>query len=136
MIPRGIRNNNPLNIRLGNTWLGERTINTDGSFEQFVTTEFGLRAGFKLLERYIRRYGRNTVRKIITAWAPSNENNTSAYIAQVVKVSGLGADEVIAYDNYNQMSRLVDAMVSVECGTHLPPETIRAAWRLYFSLQR
>ena len=130
MKARGLRNNNPLNIRIGNTWIGEKMPNTDGAFEQFITMEMGLRAGFVLLERYIRKYGRNTVRKIISAWAPSNENNTRAYIAQVVKVSGLGADEVIAHDNYDQMSRLVDAMIKVECGTHIPPETIKGGWEM------
>ena len=30
---RGIRNNNPLNIRVGNDWQGERKPNTDGAFE-------------------------------------------------------------------------------------------------------
>ena len=40
-IPRGIRNNNPLNIRIGNQWLGERPCPNDPSFEQFVSMECG-----------------------------------------------------------------------------------------------
>jgi hypothetical protein len=43
IIPRGIRNNNPLNIRIGNTWLGERPEPTDHDFEEFVSMEYGLR---------------------------------------------------------------------------------------------
>ena len=38
--PRGIRNNNPLNIRVGNNWQGERKPNTDGAFEQFTTMQY------------------------------------------------------------------------------------------------
>jgi hypothetical protein len=37
--PRGIRNNNPLNIRIGNDWQGERKPNTDGAFEQFAPSD-------------------------------------------------------------------------------------------------
>ena len=44
-IPRGIRNNNPLNIRIGNQWLGERANPNDPAFEQFVAMEYGIRAG-------------------------------------------------------------------------------------------
>lgn len=43
MLPRGIRNNNPLNIKIGNDWKGE-VPNTDGTFEQFESMEYGLRA--------------------------------------------------------------------------------------------
>ena len=32
-VPRGIRNNNPLNIRKGNNWQGERHPQTDPAFE-------------------------------------------------------------------------------------------------------
>ena len=48
MLPRGIRNNNPLNIRT-----------------------------------------------IIRRWAPSNENDTNAYIANVSKLTGIDPDEPI-----------------------------------------
>ena len=87
--PRGIRNNNPLNIRIGNTWLGEVPNPTDSDFEQFVSVVYGLRAAFCILRRYIRRYHRDTIAKIICAWAPTNENNTALYISQVASVSGL-----------------------------------------------
>mgnify|MGYP007032335315 CR=1 FL=1 len=36
-LPRGIRNNNPLNIRIGNVWLGEVQSPDDPEFEQFVS---------------------------------------------------------------------------------------------------
>lgn len=56
IIPRGIRNNNPLNIKIGNNWLGEVTDPTDPIFEQFVSMKYGLRAAFIILRRYIRVY--------------------------------------------------------------------------------
>ena len=40
-IPRGIRNNNPLNIRVGNNWKGEVSQPTDHTFEQFTEMKWG-----------------------------------------------------------------------------------------------
>ena len=47
MLPRGIRNNNPLNIRRGkDQWKGLRAQQTDASFCQFESLEYGWRAAF------------------------------------------------------------------------------------------
>lgn len=126
--PRGIRNNNPLNIRIGNTWLGEVPNPTDSEFEQFVSIRYGLRAAFYILRRYIRRYGRNTPAKIIRAWAPANENNTQRYIEVVCKRSLIAPDEVIDYADKNTMVRLVKAMAFVECGVQLDDDVIGSSY--------
>lgn len=114
--PRGIRNNNPLNIRIGNTWLGEVSDPTDSEFEQFCAVQYGLRAGFVILRRYIRRYGRNTIAKIIHAWAPTTENNTQSYIDAVSKRTGIPQDAILSFEDEKQMVALVEAMAYVECG--------------------
>lgn len=126
--PRGIRNNNPLNIRIGNTWLGERQHPTDNVFEQFVTLEYGLRAAFLILRRYIRRYKLNTPALIISRWAPSSENNTAAYIKTVCKYGIFEPDTVIDYADKDKMVRLVSAMVLVECGQLIDVRRIAAAY--------
>lgn len=126
--PRGIRNNNPLNIRIGNTWLGEVPNPTDSDFEQFVSIRYGLRAAFYILRRYIRRYGRNTPAKIIRAWAPAVENNTQRYIEVVCKRSLIAPDEVIDYADKNTMVRLVKAMAFVECGVQLDDDVIGSSY--------
>ena len=124
MIPRGIRNNNPLNIRVGNVWLGEVKNPTDPLFEQFNSMEYGLRAGFVLLRRYIRHYKRLTIEDIISSWAPSNENNTKAYIDTVVKVSGIPSNRILHYSDKETLCKLVDAMCFVENGKHVSMEKI------------
>lgn len=126
--PRGIRNNNPLNIRIGNTWLGEIPNPTDSDFEQFVSVRYGLRAAFVIMRRYIRRYGRNTPAKIIRAWAPAVENNTQRYIEVVCKRSLIAPDEVIDYADKNTMVRLVKAMAFVECGVQLDDDVIGSSY--------
>lgn len=127
-MPRGVRNNNPLNIRIGNTWLGEVPNPTDSEFEQFVSIRYGLRAAFVILRRYIRRYQRNTPARIISAWAPSSENNTEKYINTVCKRSGIAPGEIIDYDDVVKMVRLVAAMAYVECGQEIDPNIIRESY--------
>ena len=126
--PRGIRNNNPLNIRIGNTWLGEVDIPTDRSFEQFKQMEYGIRAGFVIMRRYIRRYGLDTIPEIVSRWAPANENNTTAYIKRVIELSGIPADHIIKYEDKPTMVALVDAMIQVECGQSVPLAKIQKGY--------
>lgn len=114
--PRGIRNNNPLNIRIGNTWLGERQNPTDPAFEEFVTMAYGYRAAFCILRRYIRRYKKNTISSIISTWAPANENNTQKYIDFVSSKLGINPDVTINYEDEETMTKLVAAMQIMECG--------------------
>lgn len=129
-IPRGIRNNNPLNIRIGNTWLGEVTNPSDNEFEQFVHVCYGLRAGFILLKRYINRYKLNTIEKIISRWAPHNENNTRSYINQVARGMNIDPDTPLLYEDKNRMCALVYEMVYVENGQHIQMSEIVAAYRI------
>lgn len=128
-IPRGIRNNNPLNIRIGNVWLGEVREPTDPDFEQFISMVYGVRAGFVLLRRYIRHYHRTTIPQVIAAWAPSTENNTEAYIVAVCQMSKISRDETLDYYNQDQMYRLMDAMIFHECGQHISEQHIRDGYR-------
>lgn len=126
--PRGIRNNNPLNIRIGNTWLGERQNPTDPAFEEFVTMEYGLRAAFIILRRYIRRYKKNTISSIVSTWAPASENNTLKYIDHVVQMTKLSPDEPIDYFDRETMCKLVAAMAKVECGQPIDDAKIIKAY--------
>lgn len=128
-IPRGIRNCNPLNIRIGNVWLGEVPNPTDNEFEQFVSMFYGLRAGFILLRRYIRRYHLTTVPDIISRWAPGSENNTVKYIDTVCQLSSIAPDAQLDYGDEETLVNLVDAMIFVECGQHVDRSTIIKAYR-------
>lgn len=130
IIPRGIRNNNPLNIRIGNTWLGERANPTDDSFEEFVSMKYGIRAAFIILRRYIRRYHKNTVPVIISTWAPASENNTQRYIDTVCSIAKLTPEQKIDYADEATMVRLVDAMAYVECGQHVDMKVIQEGYKL------
>ena len=121
MLPRGIRNNNPLNIRRSkDQWKGMSKTQNDRSFCQFETLEYGWRAAFKLLTRtYYHTYRLFTIRMIISRWAPANENNTKAYIANVSKLTGIDPDEPIGIpsESPGRWMKLGRAMAIQENGT-------------------
>lgn len=131
MTPRGIRNNNPLNIRKGNNWQGERHPQTDTTFEEFTSIEMGLRAGFIILRSYLsKRPPINTISRIISRWAPTSENNTAAYIREVSRRSGINPDIAIKFTDKNLLCRIVQAMCWVECGQEVGFGRIENAYEL------
>lgn len=86
MSTRGIRNNNPANIRRGCNWKGMAKVQTDREFCQFYTMTWGVRALLVTLRTYVVKHHLHTVREIITRWAPpSDGNNTEKYIEYVEK---------------------------------------------------
>lgn len=107
--PRGIRNNNPGNIEYtGVAWKGLANPPSDGRFMRFVDPAWGLRALARVLVNYQRLHGINTVRGIINRWAPSFENNTTAYMSHVADYLEVGVDEEI-----NIEERLFDLIVVI-----------------------
>lgn len=135
IVPRGIRNNNPLNIRVGNNWRGEKTVKTDKAFEEFTSMEYGVRAGFIILKKYMTGYNGltrkfNTIDLIIRRWAPASENNTEAYISQVCKLSGIPRHQQISFSQRSLMVAIVDAMIRVECGQSVDTKIIESAYDL------
>ena len=122
MLPRGIRNHNPLNIRRSkDQWKGQvereqsqaclnsaerdglrpevkgmAEVQSDRAFVQFKSLEYGWRAAFYLLTRtYYHKYRLYTIRGIISRWAPSSENDTCGYIQNVSRLTGIDPDEPI-----------------------------------------
>ena len=134
-LPRGIRNNNPLNIRKGSNWQGEVSNPDDPAFEQFVSMQWGIRAGFKILKNYMTGYGGRVkaltnVHDIIHRWAPPSENNCRAYIDSVCRFSGLHEYERLQFSDRNKMLALVDGMIRVECGQPVSLDIIASAYDL------
>lgn len=111
---RGLRNNNPGNLRrTGDQWKGLTLEQTDPVFFQFVRPEDGIRAMTITLNNYRRLYGRNTIRKIITRYAPANENDLEAYIADVAGYTGIDPDQELSDSD---MPMLVTAIIRHENG--------------------
>lgn len=119
--PRGLRNNNPLNIRHStNKWQGLAESQTDSEFCQFRNVFWGIRAAFVIIKTYITKYKCNTPGTIISRWAPSNENDTEAYILAVTKKAVLDRGERLAFSDKNKLCRLLWGMAFVENGQEVP----------------
>ncbi len=132
---RGYRNNNPLNIRIsGNNWKGEIKPSTDGSFCQFQNMAYGFRAAMCCIRTYIRKYGCNTIEKIINRWAPWGDgNNPVRYASRVINTWPelfTSKEFVIDYTNQEHMTKLVYAMAIVENGSEPLMEDCYKAFRL------
>lgn len=86
MSTRGIRNNNPANIRRGCNWKGLTEKQTDREFCQFVTMTWGVRALLVTLRTYVVKHKLHTIQQIIERWAPPQDGNaTNRYIEFVEK---------------------------------------------------
>lgn len=113
--PRGVRNNNPLNIRTGNDWKGE-AVGNDSAFEVFTSPEYSFRAGAITLRNYRKKYGLTTVREIISRWSPSSENDTAAYIAMVCHELNVTENQTLNLSDDKLLARLMLAMSIMENG--------------------
>jgi hypothetical protein len=113
---RGLNNKNPLNIRHNkDLFQGEVRPSRDRDFKEFERMEYGYRAAFVTLGTYLQR-GLDSVEKIVSAWAPSNENDTGAYIDAVVRLSGVARDHRLTSGSGSEYVRIVAAMSRVENG--------------------
>ncbi len=125
-LPRGIRNNNPGNIRLGIEWDGLAAAQTDKDFCQFSHLIMGLRAAGIVLRTYQIVHGLHSVKGIIDRWAPPVENDTASYIAHV--------EGCVSGGPLHQQKRLLEAIIIHEngpgwVGYALVEAVIEAVWK-------
>lgn len=124
--PRGLRNNNPLNIRRSpSKWLGEVDIlndKRDAVFCQFSSLVYGYRAAGKILRTYQTKYKLYVLSQIIGRWAPLNENNTRVYVDRVAQQMTKELGEPISVDSSLDVCKdketlraLIVSMHLVEC---------------------
>lgn len=119
-LPRGIKNHNPLNIRINpaNPWQGrvDPAQNTDGAFEQFTDAVWGIRAGARNIIFHYDRNGADTIRKLVALWAPPSENDTDAYVRFVASESGFDADQELDFHRHEHLKPVLVAMIRIENG--------------------
>ncbi|HDL8515363.1 TPA: hypothetical protein PXS13_002441 [Yersinia enterocolitica] len=105
------RFNNPGNLRWAD---GYGTHNTkSGKFAVFPTLDEGVLAATKQLQIYGSK-GINSVKDIVKKWAPSNENDTDAYIRHVVKSTKFSENEKLNLNDPAVLAKLISAMATKE----------------------
>lgn len=128
---RGLRNNNPLNIRRNSTkWQGLSEEQKDKAFFTFIAPEWGYRAAIKTLQNYRRIHGLTTVRQWISRWAPPVENDTEAYIRFVCDKAEVGEKCEPNLHNKEVMCRIVAAMSHMENGVPAVMVDVYKGWEL------
>ncbi|EAS1860739.1 hypothetical protein ACV60_05735 [Salmonella enterica] len=101
------RFNNPANLRYA---AGYETASTrSGKFAVFPSLDEGVLAAAKQLQIYGTK-GINNIHDIISKWAPSNENNTKAYIGHVVNSTGRSEFEKLNLNDTRTLAKLITAM--------------------------
>lgn len=131
--PRGIRNNNPLNIRYveKNKWRGRVKDKKDPKFEEFTTMFYGYRAAFLIIHKYMTLYNLRTPFQICARWAPIGDNNNpSEYAKFVCNRMGCGLNDELDFRDPCQMIRLAAAMTEMENGKGVAWEYIKSGYML------
>ena len=146
-LPRGLRNNNPLNIRhSASRWQGARAEQTDKAFVQFTSMTMGYRAAWRILETYYKHFEAQhkpfTPRNIILRWAPPNENDSEAYLRSICRLTTLAGNaplprpsRILTSEDKEKLISFIAAMTCVENGIKMEAvskEDIRTAHHLAF----
>ena len=137
---RGLRNNNPLNIRRStDRWDGAAETQTDKDFVQFQSMAYGYRAAWRILNTYYKKLKERkkhfTVENIIHRWAPPTENDTKAYIRTGLTLTSIGGKENLLPPSntagYAKLSRLLAAMTVMENGIRMSQVDTEAIFQGY-----
>lgn len=126
---RAVRNNNPGNIRQGIQWQGlmpRAQMNPEQAAETqfcvFLSPQWGFRAMATIFHTYADKdvdpQGKKitTLRQAISRWAPRNENNTDAYIADVCNQLAWAADSPYPFHDQAHCAALLKAVSRHEVG--------------------
>lgn len=131
---RGLKNNNPGNIRNSVTthWQGEvnPTCKRDASFEEFESIAYGYRALIKLLQNYICLNNCHTLKEIIYRYAPPSENNTAGYIQRVCREMHVAENFMPDPSDKYAMCALAAAISLVENGVPAVMKDVEEGWNL------
>lgn len=122
--PRGIKNNNPGNIKKSSArWKGLASLDEMLDFQRsetvfcvFKAPQWGIRAMTKNLMSYQMR-GLRTVAAMIGTWAPpSDDNPTTVYAQTVANRMGIAVDAEFDFSEYQRSRPMIEAIIRFENG--------------------
>ena len=117
ILPRGIRNKNPGNLRRSkDPWQGLAERQGDIEFFTFKTPIYGIRALARTLISYQDKHNLRTITQILNRWAPTSENNTPAYVRAVADRTGFDSDQQLDVHSFDDLKPLVEAIIHHENG--------------------
>ena len=130
-LPRGIRNNNPGNLRPGPSWLGVAGVDTappDPPYLRFVDPEHGIRALARTLISYTDHHGINTLAGVFARWAPASDgNDPDGYAVTVARELNWEVAAPIDLHDAAILAALAAAITCEENG-HPPGQGTNLSW--------
>lgn len=117
--PRGVRNNNPGNLRknLSDKWQGLSLTQRDDAFFQFDDAVYGIRAIARTLIAYQDKNNCHTIAEIIGRWAPPSDNNpTDIYCSNVATHVGIARNLLVDMHDYAYLRPTIEAIITQESG--------------------
>lgn len=118
--PRGIRNNNPGNVKhFGVDWVGlvDESERIDNTFCEFTHPWWGIRALARILRNYYYKRNLTTVAEIIGRYAPKGDrNDESAYAGFVARSIGVQPDDELPAMGFTQLRDIIPAIIKFENG--------------------
>lgn len=114
---RGMKINNPGNVRISNTpWVG-KVKSSDPAFEEFDNVEHGIRAAAKIFCIYHLSHKLSTIAQFISRWAPPEDSNpTSAYIEFVARACAIDPNNQYNVLDAGNLARMLKAVFRFEQG--------------------
>lgn len=114
--PRGLRNNNPGNLRITDTQWEGKVAGQDSQFESFASPEAGIRA-LAVNAQHIQNDGAQTPMDVISKWAPASENDTGAYAKSVAAKLGIGVNDKMNLRDPATLKAFTAAVIEHENGS-------------------
>lgn len=132
--PRGVRNNNPLNIkRSSQVFLGETTNIYETTFKTFKSVVWGFRAAICIIRTYIMLKDCKTPYAIIHRWCP--DETADRYTVFVCRKVGIDPNQEINFAQRTIIVALVSAMAIFETGVTFDNTIINDAYQKAIDLR-
>ena len=113
-----VKGNNPGNLRAA------PGVSSTKGFAQFASLEDGIKAMAWTINGYPSRHHADTLRKMISTYAPPKENNTAQYIKNVASWTGFNPDAHLSIQDPKVISKIISAMVRQESGLKISADEV------------
>lgn len=126
---RGLRNNNPCNLKSSKNTKWDGQVGSDGKFIIFESPEYGIRACAKNLKNYQQKNGLDTLRSIVYRMGPPHENDTKKYVRNLSNIVGVSPDEKI--NVLKHLPEIIKGIIFLENGKMPYPEKMFIGYTIF-----
>nr|DAF08337.1 MAG TPA: virion protein [Caudoviricetes sp.] len=126
---RGLRNNNPCNLKSSKNTKWDGQVGSDGKFIIFESPEYGIRACAKNLKNYQHKNGLDTLRSMVYRMGPPHENDTKKYVRNLSNIVGVSPDEKI--NVLKHLPEIIKGIIFLENGKMPYPEKMFIGYTIF-----